>query len=103
MSQTPTWTNQHGEKLRLEWDGDQAILHHADYDKPLMLDIRVIGFERDRPDELVAETKFVTDENLRRHAQGDILLSTEEQHWLLGQIVLHGLELHAKGNGGEPE
>lgn len=94
--QAREWTNMHGERLRIEWDEqDRAVLYHSDFDdKPVLLDIRVVGYDLDKPDPRASDPRGVstiTSESIKREATGDIILSGEEQTWLLGELITKGL------------
>jgi hypothetical protein len=86
-----TWTNRHGETLRLEFEEDgKVVLYHSDFDNvPVVLDIHVVGYRRDLPDPL--EGGRLTSEGMIRKATGDVVLSGEEQMWLLGQMMANEL------------
>jgi hypothetical protein len=90
MTDEATWTNEHGELLRLVWEDDRPVLYHSDYDNvPVVIELRVIGIERDRP---LDDSGLVTSELIQRRAMGDIVLDQQEQNWLLSRIARHAAE-----------
>jgi hypothetical protein len=87
----PEWKNEHGEKLVLDWDEQgRGVLRHSDAeDRPYFIDVHVVGYDTDKPWPLA--DGHITSEGLQRHARGDIVLSAEEQTWLISEWIKEGL------------
>jgi hypothetical protein len=93
MTMPSEWQNEHGERLRLEWEDGQPVLYHSDFDDvPVVLDVRVVGFRRDYKPDPDLRPGQITSETVIRDSMGDIVLSDDEQQWLLGEMIKHGMQ-----------